>query len=251
MSRRDTATANNSQVLRDARASAGFEVLDRHHRRPALVTYLLAYSAATLITGALLVAMSALIRPADYAPAGDDLLLRLEYRDATPVANSKVEPVSVPPAADFPEEPVASDATQREPLPGIGEADPPDASMSPQQASPVDVRTVARDMLDRLSDEEFAALMSPGAAGEFVPRSRNGAWTTRPSLPEQDPTPGNEIYVNVYGDTELVISENCILQMRPRHSSATEFDRYIPPSVACNVQTMMDLSGLDERVGGR
>ncbi len=246
MSQRDPATADGSEALRDAGTAAGFEVLDRQHRRPALLTYLLAYSAATLVTAVLLVGMSALIRPADHAPARDDLLLRLEYRDPAPVAASELEPVSLPPEPDVPDESVASDALQDMSEPGTAEAEHADLP-----ASPVDVLGVAREMLDKLSDEEFAALMAPGAAGEFAPGRRNDAWAPGPSSPGQYAAPDNDVYVNVYGDTELKISDNCSLQMRSRQFGATEFDRYIPPSLACNKRAAMDLSGLDDYLGGR
>ena len=209
-------------------------------RSSTLRRYSLAGLAALLVTIAMLFVMMQLISPAGDSPVVSKMLLELEFERRSP-PDTGVRVFELPPAAEIqsaPDGPAErSDLPTR---PERGEYD--DEFEETERRHVIDWWTEARTVIKDIGEAEFEDWLETQGYKRSVPvgpRSRSGS--------EGSSGAAGSGYRSVYGDVELPVSENCVLQVRPRHFDSSDFARNIPPLIVCkSAPKKMDLSGLEE-----
>jgi hypothetical protein len=216
------------------------------YRNPILRRYLVACVTASLVTIAILFVMTQLVAPTGGDPVVRQMLMQLEFqRRPLPDTASGVRIFELPPkpktrrAADSP--PDAKDLPQR---PDRGEYDDEDVAATPGHV--IDWWAQARAVIQDLGDAEFE---------EWLESQGNQKWVSvmqgpmpisgEPTTPSEQATVGTA-YRNVYGDLEVRVSENCVIQIQSRLFDTSDFAKNIPPRIVCKGTSGMDLSGLHE-----
>ncbi|MEJ2257205.1 MAG: hypothetical protein P8X98_09385, partial [Woeseiaceae bacterium] len=104
------------------------------------------------------------------------------------------------------------------------------------------VRTAVRDADDADLDEW---LQSQGYRRWVSVMQGPMPTSGEPTTPSEQASVGTA-YRNVYGDLEVRVSENCVIQIQSRLFDTSDFAKNIPPRIVCKGTSGMDLSGLHE-----
>lgn len=188
---------------------------------------------------------------AAHFPVGSDpvvrqMLLKLEFhRSSPPDMQSGVRDFELPPKPDIrhaPDQPV--DESDRPKRPERGEYD--DDSVVATQDHIIDWWAHARAVIQDLEDAEFEDWLQSHGYTEYVSIMQGTMPTSGRSASLSGQTKSGSGYRNVYGDFELLISENCVMQTQPRLFDSSDVARNIPPLIVCKPTPRMDLSGLEQ-----
>ncbi len=199
----------------------------------------------------MLFVMTQLISPVGGDPVVREMLLQLELqRSSPPDTESGIRVFELPPRPGILNTPDASSEVNRRPeRPTRDEyGDDPDEN---ERSRIIDWWVEARAVIKDVGDAEFEDWLETQGSRKTVSIMR-GAMPTggdRAARSAQD-TAGRG-YQNMYGDVEIAISENCVLQMRPRHFDSSDFARNIPPLVVCKTGPGKNLSGLQDYLDNR
>jgi hypothetical protein len=190
--------------------------------------------------------MTQLISPIGGDPVVRQMLLQLEFqRRPSPDTPSGIRVFELPPK---PETQHASDSSidedDRPMRPARAENNDDDIEVT--QDHVVDWWAQARAVIQEVGDAELEEWLKSQGYKKWVsvmqgPMPTSGD-TTAPS--EQGKIGSG--YRNMYGDLELPISKNCVLQMQSRPFDSSDFARNIPPRIVCRGTSKTDLSGLDK-----
>lgn len=209
--------------------------------------YLAACVAAALVTAFLLFVMTQLITPIGGDPTVETMLLQLETINLPPDAPNRTR-ASVPPES----EPRAPSGISQEDtdLPTRPErAADEDRDAEPGQAETTDWWAQLRDAAESMDSDQLE---------EWLQSPENEDWVSvmqgpMPSFGGFERPPAEDsvwsMYRNVYGDTEIKVSPNCVLQIQSKPFDYSDFAKNIPPLVFCNETPVIDLSGLEEYIG--
>ena len=210
--------------------------------------YILACLAALLVTAAVLLVMTHLILPVGGDPAVTRMLLELEFRRSSPPeVESGIRVFERPPereVQDTPDKPEAererSGRPERSEYAAAGNEEPIEAA----HERSINWWAEARAVIEDLENEDYG--FAPHGRGKYVsimqgPMPGSGDPIT-PSSQDQ----ARSGYTSVYGDLEVAIGENCVMQMRSKPFDYSDFARNIPPLIVCKGAPETDLSRLGE-----
>ena len=189
--------------------------------------------------------MTQLISPIGGDPVVQQMLLRLEFqRRPPPDTPSGIRVFELPPK---PENQHASDSSLEEDLPKRPErAEYDDDDTEVTRDHVIDWWAQARAVIQDLGDAEFEEWLESQGYEKWVSVMQGPMPTSaNPTTPAERGNVGAR-YRNVYGELEVPISENCVLQMQSRPFDSSDFARNIPPRIVCKGTAKIDLSGLDE-----
>jgi hypothetical protein len=208
--------------------------------------YSVASFAASLVTIAILFVMTQLISPVGGDPVVRQMLLKLEFHRSSPRdTESGIRVFELPPKPEIrhaPDKPV--DESDRPTRPERAEYN--DDSIEAAQDHIIDWWAQARAVIQDLGDAEFEDWLESQGYEKYVSIMQGPMPTSSsPTTPSRQDNAGSG-YRNVYGDLEVAISENCVMQMRPRLFDSSDFARNIPPLIVCKSTPRMDLSGLEQ-----
>lgn len=207
--------------------------------------------AASLVTLTMLFVMTQLISPVGGDPVVREMLLQLEFQQRSPPdRESGIRVFELPPrpgARSAPDAPPEVNGRPERPERGEYSDDPDDN----ERSRVIDWWAEARAAIKDVGDAEFEDWLEAQGSRRYVSIMRGAVPTggSRATRSAQD-TAENR-YQNLYGDVEIAISENCVLQMRPRHFDSSDFARNIPPLVVCKPAPGENLPELEDYLNNR
>lgn len=213
--------------------------------------HVLAFLAALLVTTALLLVMTQLILPGSDDPVVTRMLIEWESRRSSPPeAESGVRVFERPPereTQDTPDNPEVESGRPGRPERTEYAAESNEDPVEPAQEQSIDWWTEARAVIEDLGDEEYENWLKSHGRRKYVsimqgPMPGSGD----PKTPSSQGRAGAG-YTSVYGDLELAIGENCVMQMRSRPFDYSDFAKNIPPLIVCKRAPETDFSGLDTK----
>ncbi len=213
--------------------------------------YVLACVAALLVTIALLLVMTQLILPGDDDPVVTRMLLEWESRRSSPPeAERAVRVFERPPereTQDTPDDPEVESGRPRRPERAEYAAGSNEEPIEAAEERNTDWWAEARAVIEDLGDEEYENWL------ESLGRRRYVSIMQGPMPASGDPKTPSSLgwagagYTSVYGDLEVAIGENCVMQMRSRPFDYSDFAKNIPPLIVCKLAPETDFSGLDTK----
>ena len=225
------------------------------HDRPkaGVLRYAVASGFALLLTALLLILMTRLIMPLESDQVVATQPLELEFsptiipREEDPMRlferPDRPDPVEIP-------EIYIGEAREPIPLEELQDLDESDADPA-EPPSAIDLRARARSIIQDREDEKYQAWLAEQSGQQRyvsimqgpIPRSD----TPRASA-EQGGGTGSH-YRSVYGETEVTLGDNCVMQLRSTTFDYSDFASKLPAMIRCRApRPKMDLSGLNRRV---
>lgn len=220
--------------------------------RPSWLRYLSACAASLLVTGTIVFLMTRLITPIGGDPVVEELLIELSLpRTLPPVVPREVEIFELPPRPEqLPEVPQSVGA----PTDLSQSTDDPDDDEEEVRRF-TDWQAVARSVARDLGDEGF---------GQSSGQTNGRPWTSvmQGSMPQSTtPTPMADeesaapayrtVYRNAFGDVEVKIREDCVMQMHSSPFDQSSFAQALPAKVTCKGSPNTRLRGLEDFVNGK
>ena len=211
--------------------------------------YVLACVAALLVTTALLLVMTQLILPGGGDPVVTRMVLEWESRRSSPPeAESGVrvfERLLERETQDTPDKPEVESGLPGRPERAEYAAESNEEPIEAAQQQSTDWWAEVRAVIEDLGDKEYGNWLGSHGRRKYVsimqgPMPGSGD----PKTPSSQGRAGAG-YTSVYGDLELAIGENCVMQMRSRPFDYSDFANNIPPLIVCKRAPETDFSGLD------
>lgn len=215
-------------------------------RNSLLRRYSVAGFAASLVTLAILFVMTELTSPIGGDPVVTQMLLELELQRNEPAdSGGGVRVFKLPPTLQpqsTPDERVEKPERPKRPEQANVDEDPVEA----ERSRTIDWWAVAREVIKASGEAEFENWLEQQGYRKYVSIMQGpmpGA--DRETAPSALESTGS-VYTNVYGDVEVPINENCVMQIRPGNFDSSDFAQNIPPQIVCKTSPESRLSGLEE-----
>ena len=210
--------------------------------------YLPACIVASLVTLVILFVMTQLISPIGGDPVVKRMLFQLELqRRQTPAVPSGIKVFELPPKPE--DQPVSDrslDADNRPQRPEPAAYN--DDDVEETRGRVINWWAEARAVIQGLGDAEFEEWLESQGFKKWVSVMQGPMPTSGGTAVPAEDGKTRSAYRNIYGDLELPISKNCVMQMQPRPFDSSDFSRNVPPRIVCKGTTEMDLSGLGKRL---
>lgn len=208
--------------------------------------YLVSCLPASLVTVVILFVMTQLVSPIGGDPVVRQMLLQLEFRRRPPPDPPRGARVfELPTRAEARDAPDSSlDERDLPERPDRGEYD--DDAVEATRDHVIDWWAQARAVIQDLGDAEFEEWLESQGYKKWVSVMQGPMPKSNDPIPPPEQGSAGSVYRNVYGDLEIPINENCVMQMQSRPLDSSDFARNIPPRIICKGTSEIDLSGLHE-----
>jgi hypothetical protein len=210
-----------------------------------LQRYFVACLAASLVTIAILFVMTQLIAPIGGHPVVKQMIQRLELHHRPPAeAPNEVQNIKLPPKPRIIHAPdMAIDEGENSKRPEVGSNRDNNTEVTQDQA--IDWWAEVQKYIQGSEDAGSQKWMLSHGFKKYVsimqgPMPSSGG----PSAPPEKEEVGSS-HRNVYGDLEIKVTENCILQVSSNIFDSSDFARHIPPRILCTTPPKIDMSGLE------
>ena len=223
--------------------------LQRVSGSPNAARYLFASLFALVLTAALLVLMTRLILPFDDDPVVSETHQRLEFQRLIVPYEEEVLRRSVAPDRDEIPEIV------------VGEARRPDATLPAgsvvdsngehsEAAEPIDLEATAKTVIENMEGRKYREWLATQANKQKYVSIMQGPIPGSSQPPQSQPSSSNgNSYRNTYGETEVEVNENCVMQLRSTAFDYSDFATKLPARISCRPPAPeIDLTGLERYV---
>ena len=215
--------------------------------------YAAAGASAALVTALLLFVMTQLITPIGGDPAVERMLLELEIFRLPPDAPTGIsDPEPTADAASESPETETALPSRPERAEDDGGIDEPETEpeQEPKPSSGVDWWSQAQNVARSMGNEELEALLQSPGFEDWVSVMQGPMPSTGDVARAIEEDAVWSFYWNVYGDIEIRVSKDCVLQIQSRPFDYSSFAKNIPPNILCKETPVIDVSGLEDYVNG-
>ena len=212
--------------------------------------YAFACAVALLFTVLLLFVMTRLIAPVDDDPMVSRMIRQLELRrDPAPELRIEVPEFEPPPKPEL-EEAERSVDIGADRLPRPAAVEEPEDAAPDVTTDPVDWWAAARSIARQVGEDDFEQWLKSQDRSAYVSIMQG---PIPAAAKAKEPEDGEElwsIYVDVYGDKVIQVSDNCTLRAQTVFGDYSSFVRNLPPLVTCYEPKVIDMSGLEDYLQG-
>lgn len=211
----------------------------------ALRRYFVACLAASLVTIAMLFVMTQLIAPIGGHPVVKRMIQRLELHHRPPAeASNEVQEFELPPKPRIihtPDMSIDEGDYLRHPEAGSNK----DSNAEVTEDQTIDWWEAVQKYIQGSEDADSQKWMLSHGFKKYLSIMQGPMPSSSGSSNPSEKEEVGSSYRNVYGDLEIKVTDNCVLQVSSNIFDSSDFARHIPPQILCTAPPKIDMSDLE------